>query len=63
MIRIDWVCWWCIWVLFVLLMCDVVLEIVVSVDWGLLEMRGDKSENKSDDGVWWDILFVLDDVD
>lgn len=61
--RIDRACRRCTRALFALLTCDAASETAVSADWGLLEMRGDKSENKSDDGVRRDTLSVSDDAD
>lgn len=45
-----------------LITCGAASEAAVDADWGLLEMRGDRSENKSDDGVRRDTLSVSEDA-
>lgn len=46
-----------------LVTCGIDLGVAAGADCGLLEMRGDRSENKSDDGVRRDTLSVSEAAD
>lgn len=46
-----------------LVTCGIVLGVAAGADCGLLEMRGDRSESKSDDGVRRDTLSVSEAAD